>query len=283
MDTVLYHANCNDGFCAAWLCHCHFPNANYIPVQYNQDLPDHKYIDNMDILIVDFSYPREILEEISNRSKNIKVLDHHKTAQKNLEGLEYCIFDVNKSGARLTWEYLKSIGYYPASGTYTGMNWLVSYTEDRDLWKHSLPNTQEINTALRSYPFDFETWDELSRRTPESLIEEGRAIKRYKDTIINSHLEHIRFTLINDYKAAIVRCTIPNIASDIADEIFKSYDDINIAIINIEENDGDIYQLRSRNGVDVSEIAESYGGGGHKGAAAFKIPNFMKNSYKLPN
>lgn len=37
--------------------------------------------------------------------------------------------------------------------------WLVDYTEDRDLWRHKLPDSEEINAALRSYPLDFELWD----------------------------------------------------------------------------------------------------------------------------
>jgi len=30
---VLYHANCWDGFCAAWIAHQIYPDAEFVPVQ----------------------------------------------------------------------------------------------------------------------------------------------------------------------------------------------------------------------------------------------------------
>lgn len=289
MDTILYHANCFDGFCAAWLCHHHWPDAKFIPVQYGQRLPlDESVEDQYDmdtnirgqnVLIVDFSYPRETLESIRKASSTLQVLDHHKTAKESLEGLSYCTFDMHKSGARLTWEYLKKIGLSPLTGAW-GAHWLVDYTEDRDLWSNKLHHSREINTAIQSYPMDFDVWDQLANRNPEDLYPEGTAIQRYKDNAIAHHTKYARLTHIMGHSATIINCTLSDIGSDIAASLLEQYPDVPIAIIATNTQDGTIYRLRS-NTIDVSKIAEHYGGGGHKAAAAFIIPDFMKTSKDL--
>lgn len=286
MDTILYHAGCYDGFCAAWLCHNHWQDATYIPVQYGQRLPfDESVADQYEmdqhlrgknVLIVDFSYPRETLEKINEASATLKVLDHHKTAKESLEGLSYCTFNMRKSGARLTWEYLRSIGLSPPTGS-CGAHWLVDYTEDRDLWANKLYHSREINTALQSYPMDFDTWDQLEVKNPNDLYPEGLAIQRYKDALIKHHVKYARITNISGMPATIVECTLSDIGSDIAAALLSEYKDNPIAIIVTETPDGTIYRLRS-NSIDVAKIAEQYGGGGHAPAAAFKLPNLVRSS-----
>jgi len=96
---VLFHASCADGFCAAWICHKIYPDAEYVAVQYGQEPPDVK---DREVLILDFSYPRKQLLAMRSAAKNLEVLDHHKTAAADLEGLDFCMFDMSKSGARLT-------------------------------------------------------------------------------------------------------------------------------------------------------------------------------------
>ena len=54
---VLYHANCNDGFGAAWAAYTHpdlGPEAEYVPVQYGDTPPD---VTEAMVYILDFSFP----------------------------------------------------------------------------------------------------------------------------------------------------------------------------------------------------------------------------------
>jgi uncharacterized protein len=49
---VLYHANCADGFTAAWIAHGVFgDDAEYVPVQYGQAPPD---VRGRDVFILDW-------------------------------------------------------------------------------------------------------------------------------------------------------------------------------------------------------------------------------------
>lgn len=90
---VLYHANCWDGFCAAWVARKAMPDAEFIPVQYGQDPPEQAGDKDRRLFLVDFSYQRNVMFRLGAlHRQGMTVLDHHKTAQAALEGLDigYC-------------------------------------------------------------------------------------------------------------------------------------------------------------------------------------------------
>jgi len=99
-DIVLYHAECSDGFGAAWAIWKKFPNTRFVPVKHGtpppSDLRDRR------VVIVDFSYARTILDTMASETKELLILDHHITAEKALAGLPYAYFDQAKSGAVLS-------------------------------------------------------------------------------------------------------------------------------------------------------------------------------------
>jgi uncharacterized protein len=150
---VLYHADCSDGFGAAWAIWKRFPDARFLPVKHGTPPPADLHGER--VVIVDFSYSRPVLETMANEAKELLVLDHHITAEKALNGLPYAYFDQKKSGAVLGWEW--------AHGTEAP--WLLQYIQDKDLWHWNLPASREINAALASYPFDFTLWDQFSQAT----------------------------------------------------------------------------------------------------------------------
>ena len=105
---VIYHANCWDGFCAAWVARKALGEIEAVPAQYGTPPPD---VAGRVVYLLDFSYPRPIMEQILTTARRTVVLDHHKTAMEALDGLHQpetgmdVWFDMNKSGARLTWEW----------------------------------------------------------------------------------------------------------------------------------------------------------------------------------
>lgn len=189
---ILFHANCADGFCAAWIAHRHYgddgDDADYLPVQYGQEPPD---VRGRVVYILDFSYKRPVMRRILSQARKVVVLDHHRTAEAELAGiidefiqrpdlianppgseLPFIRFDMTKSGGRLAWEYAWDRWYAPKYSslmdgdqklTRDDPPWLVAYTEARDLWTFHLPFSREISAALASYPKDFAVWDQLER------------------------------------------------------------------------------------------------------------------------
>ncbi|MGQ0694599.1 MAG: hypothetical protein ACT4OL_03365 [Nitrospiraceae bacterium] len=252
-DIVLYHAECADGFGAAWAIWKRFPNARFMPVKHGNpppsDLKDHR------VVIVDFTYARPTLETMATETKELLVLDHHITAEKALEGLPYAYFDQAKSGAVLSWEW--------AHGS--AAPWLLQYIQDKDLWTWALPGSREINAALASYPFDFNLWDRFSQRAME---QQGRAILRYEHELVGKLVAQ---AVMVEFQGAVV----PSVQSAVlTSQIGERLSPYHPFCLIWHDSDGRRYfSMRSRaNGTDVGAIAVSFGGGGHAHAAGFSVP-----------
>ena len=264
---VIYHANCNDGFCAAWLywrAVGRQPDllgagaVEYVSAQYGDNPPD---VRGKHVLIFDFSYDRAALQKMHSEAATLRVFDHHKTAQEELEGLDYCTFDMKKSGARLAQEFLGE-----------GDNWLVDYTEDRDLWWWQLPSSQEVSAGLMSYPRMFKTWEQLFQRGMPRLREEGSAILRYQETLVRSAVTHPGRVKILEYEVPAVNTNGGFLLSEIVGALAADHQDAPFAAgFFMLPGGATVYSLRAHGNFDVSAVAKKMGGGGHPGAAGFKV------------
>ena len=279
---VLYHANCYDGFGAAWAAWKRLgDDATYIPVSYGNPPPEIE--PHSTVYLLDFSYPREILLSLAERVYHLTVLDHHKTAQQELAELGrpvhrfnievnppglFVNFDMDESGASLAWKYFcksePSIRQEASD--------LIEYIKDRDLWRFSLTYSKEISAWLHSYPFDFQTWDllsyDLAYDSFPRFCHEGAAILRSQSQQIESMCRHLQWIELGGVRVPCVNAT--TLFSECGDFLCEQYPDASFAAYYCDRNDGKRqWGLRSRNGFDVSEIAKLYGGGGHEVAAGF--------------
>lgn len=260
MDLVIYHGgSCLDGFCSAWVVHQHFPNAEYLACNYGDPLPDQ--IDGRDIVVVDFSWKREQMIEMKRRAKSLVVLDHHKTAEAELRGLDFCVFNNEKSGASLAWEFFND----------TPAPWVVQYVEDADLWRWALPYSREIKAAISSYDLTFDTLDRLAKEPlclgDTTLVEEGQAILRFKKQMVDLAVKNAEVVEIAGHKVLQCNVSASALISDVGHELAKGRP---FGLTWFEKDGRRIFSLRSvEGGMDVSEIAKMFGGGGHKHAAGF--------------
>jgi uncharacterized protein len=261
---VLFHASCSDGFCAAWIYRRYVnPNCEFRAIQYGSAPPN---VEGREVIVLDFSFPRDKLLEMHQQARSFLVLDHHKTAAEDLQGLDFCVFDMEKSGARLTWEHF----FDPqANGDINMPPWLVPYTEDQDLWLWQLKDSRAINAAIGSYPRLFHIWDQLSSRDKEELALEGRAILRYQDRLVRPRVKNHAWTTIGEYRVPITNSTC--LSSEIGNGLAKNQPFGVVFFVTKESKY--VYNLRSisPDGVDVGEIAQRYGGGGHTNAAGFTL------------
>ena len=69
IDTIVYHSNCRDGYCAFWQAKAKFPNAVGVAVNYGDPLPADEVIEGKDVLIADFSYPPEQMAVLAAKAK----------------------------------------------------------------------------------------------------------------------------------------------------------------------------------------------------------------------
>lgn len=267
---VIYHGNCADGFGAAWCFHHSNPKGyNFHAGVYQNPPPE---ISKGIIFLVDFSYKHEVVEELLMKGNRIILLDHHKTAIDDLQylidgGHINAICDVNRSGAMIAWDYLFNRNYLikPAPK-------LIEHIEDRDLWRFALPYTREIQANVFSYPYEFPVWDELMNRDVNELIAEGKAIERKHHKDVAELLGvTTRMLTIGGYTVPVANVPY-TLTSDAGHELCKAYGSP-FAACYWDTPAGRVFSLRSLDdGLDVSEIAKKYGGGGHPHASGFKIP-----------
>jgi nanoRNase/pAp phosphatase (c-di-AMP/oligoRNAs hydrolase) len=254
----IYHADCLDGVAAAWVVWRHFKNLGIaielVSAAYNDELPE---VDGKMVYVVDFSYPRNVMLELLERAHEVVVLDHHTSAKKDLEGL--FVVDEAHSGAMLAWKYFN---HYPAPDA-------IRYVEDRDLWKFKYSATQPWTTAAFSYPLTVEQFDAIVNTDPLDLVAEGKVLLRKHEQDLSRILPNVRMMKCLGYDVPVVSANI-FFVSDLGNHLSKIHP---FAVIYMDLEDGRKFSLRSqKGGIDVSLIAEYFGGGGHRAAASFVLP-----------
>lgn len=287
---VIYHGKCADGFTAAWVANRFYTKYALFPVDqdgwaidavpavYGESPPD---VTGRLVFILDFSYPRSVLLEMARAAKSIVIIDHHKTAIDDLQGigdealeLKRCaistLLSVDRSGAWLTWQWFFGAETPPD---------LVSLVDDRDRWVFKDPRSRPFAAGAFARGYTVKDWDELA--TPLGVaktIADGEAIDRRNTKDINELLDTMTvWRKIDDVSVPTANLSYMS-ASDACAELLRRHPTASFAATWFARQDGKyVFSLRSRPGsdVDVGEIAKRYGGGGHKHASGFatdKVP-----------
>jgi uncharacterized protein len=258
------HANCTDGSMAAAvvLTRLGAKGVEFHDGVYGAPPPD---VTGRDVIMVDFSYKRDVLLEMAEKANHILILDHHQTAEADLVDLPdnvEAIFDMERSGCRIAWDHFFPEKEVPAA---------VQLVEDRDLWRFDLEYSRafhahlnQIERRIRNYAtYLDESWADC-----EELAQEGLAIMNNTNTQIN---ELIRQSTgrreIAGYDVPVLNCP-PMWFSEAGHKLSQGEPFAAMFYSNGKEV---LWGLRSApDGVDVGEVAKLFGGGGHKHAAGFK-------------
>ena len=266
MSTIcIYHGpGCLDGFASAVVFN-KFAKSKEMDVEfvvgiYQTPPPD---VTGKDVVLLDFSYKRDVLLEMASKANSITILDHHKTAEEDLKDLPFnveCHFDMERSGVMMTWNY-----FFPDERP----PMLIKIIQDRDLWKFELNGTKEFTAALFSYPLDFDLW-ETFLDAPYGLYMEGKALLRKQEKDVESLIKNLAYrTTIAGYDVPIIN--VPAMFASDVGAIMSKGEPFAVSYFDLPGGER-VYSLRSQpEGIDVSEIAKQFNGGGHKHAAGFKV------------
>lgn len=291
----IYHAHCADGFTAAWVVRRFFNGeVDFHPGVYQDPPPN---VVGRDVILVDFSYKRPVMEKMASSARSILILDHHKSSMDDLAKLEgvrsagaswsehlqnvarsvggdrapiYAVFDMQRSDAGLAWDYFFPGLPRPA---------LINHVEDRDLWRFKLPWTREIQACVFSYPYDFEVWDRLMRESVETLAQEGHAIERkhFKDIDELANVV-VRRMVIGGHNVPVANVPY-TLTSDMGHKLAQGEA---FAACYWDTPQGRVFSLRStEQGIDVAAVAQLYGGGGHKHASGFRVSFEEARAFEL--
>jgi len=265
-DTVvLYHADCNDGFGAAFAAWKKFgDSADYIPIEHQSPLPEG--LDGKQIFFIDIIPPDEaIIKKVIKDNASVVAIDHHKTSESKMNLFKDYSFDNGHSASILAWKYFHPDKPVPK---------LLLFIEDVDIWKWEYPETDKFISALSLYEYDFNVWDKIASdiENPDSFagyLSNGEIVSNYSCKIVGWLSEKATMVEFEGYKVYAVNAPHfinGRVAHDLIKESFP------FAIAWFQEKNVIHASLRSDGTVDVSEIAKKYGGGGHKTAAGFSFP-----------
>ena len=285
IDLVIYHHPCQDGFGAAF-CVWHYYKTKFGLDRTNQirfkpashskisEDPQDKFYDKFvdkNILIVDFSYKLKILQKIIQKCSSLMILDHHKSAQEDLESIDtnLKIFDMNRSGAVITWNYF--------FGNTTPVPKFILYIQDRDLWTNVFLDSGEFSTFFNEIKFNFELWEKyLDDKVCDIAIESGRSWLDYKTILVNRAANKASrvIQIINNVYCVVAYANSPEFRSDIGATILDVHKLVDFSCLwsyDLNKNTTN-FSLRSNNSrFDVKEIAVANNGGGHRNAAGITL------------
>jgi oligoribonuclease NrnB/cAMP/cGMP phosphodiesterase (DHH superfamily) len=269
-----------DGRCAGAIVARYTNNYNpedYFEVDYLMDLPIDCISEDEDVYLVDYSFKENTiwqLEKIFQKTKNVVWCDHHSSSLNLINSRPElnCISGIRKegiSGAALIYMYLYDVDELDFCPKF------VQYVSDYDCWKYNLSkSTTYFKLGLEMHNFNalddiwislLELDNFLDILTLNKIIADGEKIKQFIDKDNAQYLKNFGYkSIING-----LPCYVVNKKSNswIFGDKINEYP---VVVVYAFNGDKYSYSIFSTNkDVDCSKIAESFGGGGHKGAAGF--------------
>lgn len=295
---VYYHANCADGFGAAFAAWVKLGvQAEYVACNYGEAPPALEQCTDRHVHVLDFSFPPQVMDALRSRAASVTWLDHHKTAFEALgldvntpyveRGQNYIYsLDNGRSGALIAWQH-----YHPSYDVPE----LILCIDDRDRWQFKLPNSRAVNAALWSEaPWSFEQWlgytHMVHNNALAGLVMKGEVLLKNQAAQVQQLLSGVQpcrlipplITSAESYRdpwvwSADNVCHAPGMAlnsplhiSELGHEVAKLSGTYGL-IWSVGEAGRVRCSLRSEGDYDVSRLARLFGGGGHRNAAGFEL------------
>ena len=268
----IFHDGCIDGFGAAYSIYSSKlgTEVEFVPGVFDNEPPDVK---NRHVILVDFSYKKDLMVQLSKESLSISIFDHHESAAQELQplldaGIIAGTFDSEKSGAMISWEHFHPNEPIPD---------IIKYIQDKDLNYFKLPFSQEVNASLATYSHEFCVWDELATMEYTEFITDGKAIlKKYRRDLERLIPVVTRTLMIGGH--LVPAANVPYfMASDVGYQLARG---VPFAATYYDTERFRVFSLRSLDtGINVSEVALAYSGGGNPRSAGFRVA--LSDTYSL--
>lgn len=279
----IYHIADHDGKGSAAIVRSVYPEIELMGLNHDMEIPYEEIEKHDKIVVCDISLPVDFMFKLS-KEKDFVWIDHHisvieqyedKLKSENLEPIKG-IRRVGTAAMILTWEY-----FYPEKEIPLGIK-LLGLNDIFDLKDKRVRAFEYAMQAIGvNRPTD-KVWAELIEDTMDidSMVEKGKAILSY---IRNRNFRLVRAeAFVSEYEGYKCICAnMPQGYSEFYDSLdnIKDYD----VMINFFMNKKNCWNLSfytAKDNVDVSKIAEKFGGGGHAkaaGASSLKeLPDFLQ-------
>lgn len=279
---LIYHGNCIDGYVSRWVweqyCDEQFKDVQLNCIAAQSDSFDVSMLGDINpddqAIIVDLPIYPEQLVDLAERVTSVMYVDHHATSvslygpdvqlQDNLSKVSF-IINTRYCGALLSYQLLHPTGNIPR---------LLLLVDDYDRWVKQYPETDALNaylwllinqpTSMLTPLMNDEYLDSVVKFA--TVIAAGR--KEDARNIVNkSRIEDIEINRIRG--KAIYSPTNQN---DIAEALYNKYPGFVVVYYRCKNGH---YKCSFRRHADcdvnILEMAEQFGGGGHDSAAGCHI------------
>lgn len=258
-----YHKADLDGKCSGAIVKYYDPDVELYPYDYNDPFPWDKITKDTRVYMVDISLPTDDMYKINKKALEFIYIDHHISKLKDLdlsqfEGLQ----EDGTAACILTWKHLIG-GDIP-----DGVRLLGRY----DIWDIT-PRVLYYQYGLRSLNLDpkyIDDWKHyvFNNNNTWDIIDDGVSILKYVEM---SQAETVKRTAFKmKWKGYNVLAMNKTSGSSL---LFKDHPDyLNVDILMVFGWTGEIWKLSLytlKDDINVSEIAKTYSGGGHKSASGF--------------
>lgn len=284
-----YH-NDLDGKAAAYLISSLFKKPeDFIEINYDIPFPFEEIEPNETVYIVDYSIEPKEMDRLRGITENVVWVDHHKTAIEKYKDYPHEIDGIRYDGIAgcvLTWLYLMNVKPEMWESEAEDAPYQIRLIGDRDIWAWKYGNeTLWFCSGAELYDLHplSNDWNTIIENH-ERIMQEGKTVERYK---VQRNKEYLKeFGYVTEFEG--MKAWVVNIGQ-VDSKIFDSVDpDYKTPLYIMYADAGDFYKVSLRSPedstVDVSQIAQKYGGGGHFHAAGFncevlpwKPENCLKN------
>lgn len=263
---ILYHGGCPDGFGGAYAAWKKFGDtAEYIPLSRGKGLPTG--LEGAHLYFIDFVYPQEEMDHFVSIADKVTVLDHHEGVEDVIQSMPEFVYETELSGSGIAWRY-----FHPDVPLPT----LLAHVQDDDLYKFELPDTRAVMTYLGVHPFEFAFWDETAQRLDDpaqsdALFERTRIYAEYFELLAQEAADHAKLVSFEGYECYFGTAhPLKTMKSLVGNLLAKKKGPI--ALVVAAHPNGYGVSIRGDGTVDVSKIAQKYGGNGHPNSSGFLIP-----------
>ncbi len=243
-----------------------------------------------EIWITDLSWTEmasaEHLGELASRGAKIYWIDHHRTAVSRADAPEFKVPFAGKvlseqfSAARLTFDYLRRMASELPRARQEDFERFEPFAliaDDHDRWVHKIPESPDWALAVQTlggsaaYREVVRLDEPKMSRKLRGAFESGRDAMRR--SIELAHATQVDRKLANGITVRTACCF--GYSSEVASKLYAGQHAMVVALFDLRSQ-GVSLRRSADCEVDLSRLAEEFGGGGHAAASGFAIPELRR-------
>ncbi|MGB9382063.1 MAG: hypothetical protein WCB16_15665 [Candidatus Binatus sp.] len=226
------------------------------------------------------------LKELAERGARIFWIDHHRTAVSRAGAPEFKVPFAGKvlseqySAARLTFNFLKKMARdlpERQRAAFDSFEPFVMIADDHDRWVHKIPESSEWALAVQTLGGSSSFREILKLHEPRMSRKLRTAFESGQDAMRRSlelaHATMVDRKLGNGITVRTACCF--GYSSEVAAQLYQGQTHTVVALFDLRSQ-GVSLRRSADSDVDLSVLAQHFGGGGHAAASGLMIPDLRR-------